>query len=780
MPPEPPNDYEHLRLQREEPVTERHRRQDRRPRFRPDDPRGFGRELSGKWNAAKEDLPVDLGGFDDRKLVKIILREGESLPDVEAIPGVELVSHEDRSLVLAFATEEGIENFESRLATLAREGTVTRREILYAIDDFGHWSAEDRTGAALRTVGWPQEDRFVLDVELWPQERRPDRHAEMLDRFRRWSEEHEIEVLDTLNWPSLVMARVRCSRAEAEEAVLVHRDVRTVDLPPRLGIATEMLRTDIGEVPPPAAPEPEAPAVAILDSGLTTGHPLIAPAVGDAQGFVSPHRSGEDAAPNGHGTFVVGIALYGDVSGCLADRRFVPQLRLLSGKVFKDDGTDQTEFVERAVEEAVRYFVDNYGCRVFNLCYGDLNKVYDGRHLRGLAYLLDHLSRTLNVLFVTATGNRTLSSLPDEPKSRYPRYLLEPDGRILDPGTAINAVTVGGLARYDAGFAAQRHPNHIETVLVAEHGQPSPITRCGPSINGAIKPDFVEHAGNVALDRMGAPQVRGLGVVSLNSGFAAGPPFCEDLGTSYAAPAVAHKAAMLLRHLPDASPNLLRALLGAHGQWPDACVELLDPKENADGKEDLLRVIGYGRIDDAALYRSLDRTVSLIAEESIAQDRHHFFEIPVPASWWAGPRRRRAISVALAYTPDVRTTRLDYRATRLRFSFVNAEGLDAVSEAFRRNREQGMPERGSNRWISSTKRDQGTLQVSRWTFGGSIKQRRLFVVVTRRDASWSMVTDEPEAYALAVTLDDRERVEADLYAEVRASLQARIKARARA
>jgi hypothetical protein len=38
-----------------------------------------------------------------------------------------------------------------------------------------------------------------------------------------------------------------------------------------------------------------------LDSGLTTGHPLLAPAVGDAQSFLP----GKDAAnEHGHGTIV--------------------------------------------------------------------------------------------------------------------------------------------------------------------------------------------------------------------------------------------------------------------------------------------------------------------------------------------------------------------------------------------------------------------------------------------------------------------------------------------
>ena len=209
------------------------------------------------------------------------------------------------------------------------------------------------------------------------------------------------------------------------------------------------------------------PAITVLDSGLTTGHPLVGPAVGDAQGFVLPDRDSHDPVPRGHGTFVSGLALYGDIDCAIQRRQFVPLLRLFSGKVFKDDGTDQTAFVERSIEEAVRYFRKEYKCRVFNLSYGDLNKVYDGRHLRGLAYTLDHLSRTLNVLFVVSSGNRMLKSLPTRLRERYPHYLFEPENRILDPGTALNAVTVGGLAQHEATLNAQRYPNHIEESIVA-------------------------------------------------------------------------------------------------------------------------------------------------------------------------------------------------------------------------------------------------------------------------------------------------------------------------
>lgn len=108
-------------------------------------------------------------------------------------------------------------------------------------------------------------------------------------------------------------------------------------------------------------------------------------------------------------------------------------------------------------------------------------------------------------------------------------------------------------------------------------------------------------------------------------------------------------------------------------------------------------------------------------------------------------------------------------------------GLDEVEQAFQRNREEGLGERQTNRWISNDRRKKGTLQVSRWTFRGALRNAdRLFVVVPRQDTIWSTVKEENGPYALSVVLDDRENNEARLYAQVQAQLQARARARARA
>jgi len=773
--------YEHLRFTRETPLTDRHRRRDPRPGFTPQNPRRFGERMGRDFAEARQRTrQEEIGGYDNRLLLKIHIREGERVPELEALHGVELVSQEDKHVLLAFMDEQAVRDVEARLTSLARDGEATRAQLFYALEAFDHWTAEDRTGPALAQLGWPESETFLLDVELWPEERHDQRGA-MANSFATLMEDRGVEVLDRVAQPSLLMFRVRCGREFAETTLLRYRDVRTVDLPPRAGLGIHLLLTDINTLPDPPAPDPDSPRIAVLDSGITTNHPLLRSAVGDSQGFVELNRRAEDDEP-WHGTFVSGLALYGDVAEQLRSGKFTPELTLLSGKVFEDNGNDQTRFVENAVEEAVRAFHEEYGCRVFNLSYGDRNKVYDGRHVRGLAYTLDRLSRELGVLFVVPTGNLLIQDLPDNPRQGFPDYLLDEQSRLLDPATALNALTVGGIASMTATRDAQRRPDDIEDLPIAVEGQPFPLTRCGPSVNQAIKPDVVEEAGNLAAMRVGGRQRHhGLGVLSLSGGFATGHPFAEDIGTSFAAPKVAHRATRLLGRLPDASHNLMRSLIGVHSRWPEGSERLFETLGERDKRQRLSQLYGYGLTDDTALFESLDNVVTLYAEDQIENDRCQFYELPVPEEFWSGGRRERRISIALAYSPDVRTTRLDYRMTRLWFTFVTARDLDEVEQAFQRNREEGMGERPTNRWIANNVRKQGTLQVSRWNFRGRLPDgHRIFIVVTRQDAPWSTVQGAPEPYALTAVLDDQESSQAQLYAQVRARLQDRARARARA
>ena len=54
------------------------------------------------------------------------------------------------------------------------------------------------------------------------------------------------------------------------------------------------------------------------------------------------------------------------------------------------------------------------------------------------------------------------------------------------------------------------------------------------------------------------------------------------------------------------------------------------------------------------------------------------------------------------------------------------------------------------------------------------------MVVTRQDATWSNVGDDPEPYALCVSIADRTNAQSRLYVQVQALIRARVEQRARA
>ena len=747
----------------------------------PPDWRAFGADLRQRLQAAREAAAQDIGGFDERRLIKLEMSTPLDPSELQKISReIEIVSQEDKAVILAFATDAALSAFEAGLTTLADGGQPTYRNILFALKGFDRWTEGDRQGWALKQEGLPAQTPFALDVELWPVSSPAERDRSW-QAFEAWLREQRIERLDSVKQAHLLLYRVRVNRQQAE-LLLRHRDVRLVDLPARYGLEISALQTDIQNLPPIPSPPANAPGVVVLDSGLATGHPLLAPAVGDAQSFILGLGLDDQ---HGHGTHVAGIALYGDVEETRRAGRFVPILRLFSGRILDANNVNESTLIENQVETAVRYFHREYGCRVFNLSYGDRRKPYRGRHVRGLAVTLDTIVRELGVLFVVPTGNFDGNdSAPTDWRSEYPRYLLQQEAALLDPASALNALTVGSLARWDATFNAQRYQDDPAEQPIARRDQPSPFTRSGPSVGGAIKPELVAYGGNYAVNARTAnrPIVRqGLGELSTCKDFAAGRLLAEEVGTSFAAPHVAHLAARILAEHPQTDHNLLRALLVAHARWPEPCEALLGEKFER------LRVCGYGKVEEGALDRSNEQEVTLIAGDAIPDRHHHFYEIPLPDSYIDGRKRTREISVALAHSPVVRTTRVSYKSCDIEFRLIWADDLAQVAKMFNAatstEQYQRLSEANGAR-VGARNRGAGTVQADCWTMRLMTPQRRtqrLFVVITRIDERWGReltLTEEP--YALAVTLRDRENVESRLYTQLQARLRVRVQARARA
>ena len=772
--------YRHLELSRTELTRER-RRRGGFGGAKPDDPAGHARRLRDELDDHRGPQEDEIPGFDPRRLLKLTV-EGLDPQELEAIPGLSVVAEEGKNITVLFATEDALDEFRGRLDQIAGGRAATRKDILYAVQHFDDVRPEDRTGPAMSSEGVPKTGPATLDVELWPLDLRTERDS-MLSTFKSWCGDSGAECLDQVNNDAVVMVRVRIDAKNIDD--LLHmRDVRQVDLPPQYQVRLDLLGTDIQNVPSIDLPPENAPGVVVLDSGVVGNHPLLAPALGDSQSFDPSAEDGSDTS--GHGTAVSGIALYGDMEDQLELGSLQPHIWLFSGRIADGSGSEPTEFVENRVARAVRYFKSNYGCKVFNLSFGDERRPYRGGHVDRFAATIDFLAREEDVLFVVSAGNFSgTDDYPGDWRNEYPGYLFEEDSRIIDPAPALNALTVGSIARHDAARQAIRNPDDPAYQPVARVNEPSPFTRSGRGPCKSIKPELVEYGGNLSVDARvdGGRPLSGqpLGVLTLSRDFAAGRLFCLDAGTSYSSARIANLATRIQLNYPQASANLIRALLVAHAEQPEALVNRFE-----EDYEQALRIGGYGRPSLGSCLYSNESRVTLIAEDSVDPNEHHFYEIPLPEDFYAPPaRRERRFSASLAHFPRVRRTRLEYKECSLSFRIVRANSVDEVAQAYRRlkkdEKEPPIPE-CSGFCPSPNNRAGGTVQAAtkvhkQINANAGWDQRPYFLVVTHSSPNW-VREPQSERYSLAVVIEDRSEEEVKLYAQIRQKLQARARARA--
>ena len=277
--------FPHLTIQRETPVNEKRPGNYVPPKI-PRDTRGHARGLLQNLAKAKGQAASDIGGFDDRKLFRFTVQKGFNPDDLRKIsPEIEFVSQEEETVVIGFASNAAIDDFEARLSTMIRGDDVTNKQVLYALQSIKGWSSDDRKGWALRKFGFPESEEFLIDVELWPLEDNQQGNEQEWVKFEEWLKKQSIEKKDKVKQPGLILYRLLCNPRKAEQ-LLRHRDVRSVDLPPSFGLERSVIFQDIQNFPEIIAPSEEAPGIVVLDSGLATGHPLLGAAVGDAQSFL--------------------------------------------------------------------------------------------------------------------------------------------------------------------------------------------------------------------------------------------------------------------------------------------------------------------------------------------------------------------------------------------------------------------------------------------------------------------------------------------------------------
>ena len=565
--------------------------------------------------------------------------------------------------------------------------------------------------------------------------------------------------------------RVECAGA-AIRALLELPEISTIDRPPTPDwpeLATSDLT--IGNVPNPVAAPAGSITIGIIDSGLTSGHPFLVDSV--AVAFGEPVALG-DSDEKGHGTPVSGIAVYGDLRQQLSTTSVEAKFRIASARVVNAEGRfDDDQLVPAQMENAIRRLHDEFGCRVINISLGDIKRPV-GAKPSAWAAILDTLARELDVVVVVSAGNASyaeLAALGDGIVAQYPKLLLRNSNRILEPASAVNVLTVGSIAHSNG--LSDIDADNVGIRPIAEVAQPSPFTRVGPGAGQVLKPDLVDFGGTAVFDGptqslQGGSNRANAGILSTHN------QYLQQLlkfhsGTSFAAPLVAHKAGLILESLPDASANLVRALLGLSAEQPEAAIACLGDDDDA-----AFNVLGYGVSDVGRAILSEDNRVILYAEDSLAVDRFAVYEIPIPKVFQ--DKGARQIRVALSFDPPVRHTRIDYAGNKMGFQLIRGASAEEVFEAFRKwEAKEGEPFK-----IDATlkcdlkpgalRRERGTLQCATFSMRQDMgRYGDSYYLVVRCESGWS---SDDQNFAVAVEM--RAVAEIPLYARIRERVRVRV------
>lgn len=627
--------------------------------------------------------------FVDPSLILKVEMNGLSLEDEWEKVGLRLLSNDQDNTIILFSSTEELTDFRQKLA--AYEGPIPAGQtgrryagFINRIESVGTLQAADKLGVRLQERGFTQandfqdDELYVVDIELWDfaGQAARRRKAEEIGDF---IEARDGVVFDTYVGPSLTIVRVE-ALGQAIRPVLSVPEVAFVDLPPQPDLeAFPIVQMALDDVPPQQPIANDAPLIAIVDSGINS-HPLLGDVLVASEAF-PPELGVADVW--GHGTRVGGAAVFGDLREQIAAGQMTKSARLISAKVITDDGQF---YNRRTLPSQMRIVFERlteaYGCRIFVISLGDARAWFERGRVGPWAMTLDELARELDVLIFVSAGNRYSrgGTSVEQSVTQYPAYLLEDANRIFEPAGAANVVTVGSVS-HASGLAARHADDAHVRAITSGPLEPSPFTRSGPGAAGITKPDFVELGGTMIFSAVTrslqfAPQVPEAGIVTLNHDFVR-QLFTTANGTSISAPILARKAAILLQRFPDASANLIRALLAGAATPPDETDQRLAGTEAADQ----FRVRGNGFVDPLKAAYSDDHRVVYYADDQLEVEKFAIYRVPIPVEFLSGGRR--TIRVSLAYDPPVRRTRAEYLGTKMDFRLIRGCPSDHVLEHFR-------------------------------------------------------------------------------------------------
>lgn len=681
--------------------------------------------------------------------------------------GIEVISSapDKKGYWVGFSEDITFEKFKKEVTKRVQK---EKASFIDAIESFGEIPPEEKLGELLNKKGFSKDEVSYLDIEIW---RMPNEKLQnFVNGLKKYVTENEGEVTDELITENLCLLRVQVNYKIYNELIKM-REISFVDRPPQIKIETE-IQKDLKNIESIQPPKANNCGILILDSGINSGHPLLEKAIKEQKAFatldgsIQEDLNFDDAF---HGTKVAGIALYGNLENM---KTFKPEIWLYSGKImFRDPITgnatfNEKELIEHQLQDAVKYFKEGHEkdkIKIINLSLGNsASKMFEGQRQLRIASIIDDLAKKYDdVIFVISAGN----NIDDiEENEKYPDYLLENSkrGKIIDPGTAANAITVGSI--YYGGNSAKKNP------------LPSPFTRVGPGLRGMIKPELVENGGGKTPE-----------IVTTNPQFVSqGRLLTLERGTSFSTPKIAHYLALLKNSYQSYSRNLIKALLLTSAAIPTekpSPLNKLSIEKNGDYNK-LLNIYGYGIPDlQKAMYSQSNR-VLLMHEGKIGIDKIQFFEIKIPKEF-IDTKGAKKITVSLVFDPPVNRNRTDYLGVTMEHQMFKNSTMNEVKEAYSKiqvsDKDDIVPKEISKKRITFMPgvniRKKGVHQISHKSFVGKprMDSESSLILAAICQKKWVTEKDFLQNYSILVTFEHE--MDIDLYNLIQLRNRTRVRIR---
>ena len=293
-----------------------------------------------------------------------------------------------------------------------------------------------------------------------------------------------------------------------------------------------------------------------------------------------------------HGTFVAGIALYGDEC---EGKNWVSHkgLKIFDATVFPDttkEGLDEDELIAN-IKDAIRLYHDKV--KIWNLSISITREVVDTK-FSDFAIALDAIQDEYNVLICKSAGNCKNFTVN------------RPKGRIHEGADSVRSLVVGSIAhekgRYD----------------YAEVNDPSPFSRVGPGPEYIIKPEISHYGGNAGIDSSGKMVTSGV------KSFSKDGELAQGVGTRCSTPRITALAAGIQQELNEEfDPLLLKALITHSASYPEGMSVPVTERTKQVG-------FGIPKSVPEIIYNSPYEATLILRDNLAKGDKIDIMEFPMP------------------------------------------------------------------------------------------------------------------------------------------------------